>query len=212
MNFSELFNFLYHYEHFKTVGEHLDYDVYVDENDKKVRLMFQHTNGNLDWKTNFTFPKKPYRNQKNHMYVHGGWIKQYKSANDLIMNEYIEVVKKYPDYKCEINGFSMGAALAQIAAEDFYFRTGIKPSVVAFGCPKPFFGKKTRKYVESCIDIENSYLINDCNDIVSKVVPFIGWKHMKDETKVALEKKCFFKLFNAVKFHTNYDKENYENI
>ena len=73
-------------------------------------------------------------------------------------------------------------------------------------------GLSTVTGIESCIDVENSYLINDCNDIVSKVVPFIGWKHMKDETKVALEKKCFFKLFNAVKFHTNYDKENYENI
>lgn len=76
------------------------------------------------------------------MWVAKGWADAYKSANDLIMEKLISVLK--PDYNVEICGWSYGGAVALLAAEDFYFRTKIKPDVITFGAPKPLFGNKTK--------------------------------------------------------------------
>lgn len=85
--------------------------------------MFQESRGVDDWITNFSFPVKPYKNQENKLLFHGGYVEAWKSANDRIMADLIGMSNCNPDYAVEISGWSLGGALAVIAAEDFYFRT-----------------------------------------------------------------------------------------
>lgn len=190
-------------------GADVDWAVKVYDDEKTVRLLFQGSDEVLDWFNNFNFPIKPYKKQKNTMWVASGWANAYKSCNDKIMDAFISKVNEYKDknYKIEICGYSYGGAMAGIAAEDFNFRTNQKAAVITFGSPKAFFGKKTLAYVKGCVESATQYAHN--NDLVTKCIPLYGYR-MIHKNPVG-EKFNFFKMFNVNKYHAIYgDKSLYE--
>lgn len=155
---------------YKKIGEDVDYRIEVNHEEKAVYLMFKGSNSGKDWKMNFSFGEEIYENQQNKLFAHKGFIKAWQSANDTIMNEYMEVCSKNPEYKPIICGHSLGGALSQLAMEDFCFRTSRKPVVITFGSPNVWSKKTDMDYLKGCYESILQYAHN--NDVVTKVPPF----------------------------------------
>lgn len=70
----------------------LDVQYYIDkDNEGNVVIAFQGSNSKLDWKQNFKFWKKPYKNMKVKFRVHSGFLEIWKSCRDEIMNRLEEM-------------------------------------------------------------------------------------------------------------------------
>ena len=182
-----------------TSGLKVDWLVTVDDEEKTVRLLFQESDGKMDWFVNFDFPVKPYKEQENVIWIHRGWAKAWKSCNDEIMSAVIRCIESNKDYSVQVSGWSYGGAMAVIAAEDLHFRTGINPDVVTFGAPNPLFGKKTKCHFIHALGKVTQYA--HVNDIVPCVPPAPYCQVNKIHVGTG---KSFWKLFNPRKYHTGY--------
>lgn len=185
---------------YKTVGDSVDYCIQVL--DDRIRLLFECSNGQRDWVNNFDFPIKPYKHQENTLLYHRGFARAYNSAKDIIMAELIPLMSQHKDKVVEVSGWSHGGALAVIAAEDIYYRTGEEVSLITYGAPKVCYGQKTRKrLIESCffaVQLANN------NDIVPLQPPFLFYCHV-NKIKIGAEDFSLKKLFNPKKYHCIYD-------
>lgn len=193
--FSVLINQVY-----QKAGMDVDYAIRVDEQEKTICLLFQGSSSETDWKNNFRFPKKPYKQAEKTLYYAGGWCDAWKSCNDQIMKELIKLYVICSDWKVLILGYSYGGAMALLAAEDFYFRTHIKPSVITFGAPKPLWGKKTAEYVRGCCNYVKQYA--NVNDVVTYCPPIPGYHRIRTD-KVGKPFKLK-NLFNPWQYHQMY--------
>lgn len=198
------------YEMIKTVdftksGDDIDWTVVTDEGFKHVWLVFEESTTKRDWRNNLKFPVKLYKNQESCIRAASGWGDAWKSCNDLIMEAFIAEVNKHPDFTPAVCGWSYGGAISLLAAEDFYYRTKKKPSVVTFGAPKPLWGKKSQEYVRGCCSVVRQYVhVNDC---VPAMPPLPGYKRLV--TDVCGDKFNLFKwLFKADVYHCLYGDKN----
>jgi len=136
-------------------------------------LVFQPTVSQGDWLHNFEAWVKPYKRQPITWYAHAGFVKLWKSVRD-------EVAKYYKDIH-RIAGYSQGSALAQLAAEDYYFITDKPIDTVCFGPPRVFW--LPEKYV---LDSQrNTKLVMVDNDLVTHI-PFIMWGYLHVGRKIIL--------------------------
>lgn len=195
------------------VGKHkftADYQVRLDFNRKCIQVIMQQTSSKSDWRVNFRFPKKiydrfvdPETGKMIQLKAHGGWVIMYNAIKHDIRNTVRKYLEERPTWNIEIFGWSLGSALAQMAAEDIYFNFNEKPYLYTFGSVKPFYGRKTASYLNKCC--ETCYNFYDCNDIVGYMVPgYFAINHIK----VELDKFSLFKLFKPKTYHTCY-YENY---
>lgn len=199
----ELFGMIKGIEHkkFNTSGDDVNWLVKVNKGTKTVSLIFEESCGSTDWKNNLNFPAKLYKNQQSCIRAARGWGNAYKSCNDIIMSSFIKAVTDNPSYKIEICGWSYGGAMAILAAEDFYFRTHIKPRVITFGAPKPIFGRKSKKYILSCVKEMQQY--SNVNDLVVYMPPLPGYKRLS--TNKVGGRFSLLKLFKPSVYHCIYD-------
>lgn len=191
-------------------GDDVDWAVMVDDTYHYVWLIFQESRGSFtgpDWKNNFRFPAKLYKKQDSCMLVHRGYGDAWKSCNDEVMKAFIKLTESYPDCTPAICGWSYGGAMALLAAEDFFYRTHKRAGVITFGAPKPLFGKKTFKYVRSCVQFV--YQWTHVNDCVPLLPPFLGYRRL--EANYCSSGFCIIKLFRPDIYHQIYgDKDIYE--
>ncbi len=185
----------------------VEYQVRYDAKRNTIQVILQQTASKSDWRANFTFPHKmydkfTYDGKLIQLKVHRGWGDMWLACQDTIRSEVKILLAVYPEAHIEVFGWSLGSALAQLAAEDIYFKFNRKPHLFTYGSVKPFFGKKTYNYVQHCC--EEAYNFYDVNDVVGRMVPFLGWKAIK-HCKVKLDSFCIFRLFNPQKYHTKYD-------
>ena len=90
----------------------------------------------------------------------------------MVRDDIKDLMLKHPGAFVEVFGWSLGSGIAQLAAEDIYFKFGVKPYLYTYGSVKPFFGKQSWKYVSTCC--EKVYNFYDWCDIVGYMVPFLG--------------------------------------
>lgn len=186
----------------------VEYQVRYDVNRNVIQCIFQQTASKSDWRANFTFPHKiydkvTYEGKLIQLKVHRGWGDMWLACQDYVREEVKPLITIHPDAEIEVFGWSLGSAIAQLCAEDLYFKFCKRVHLFTYGSVKPFYGKKTWKYVkQSCKECYNFY---DVNDIVGRMVPFLGWRAM-NHCKVKLDRYCITRLFNPQKYHTNYDK------
>ena len=67
-----------------TVGDGVDY-CFIQE-DKTLYIYFEPSDGKIDWKHNFMFRKKPYKDMKTPYYVHRGFLKCWKTVEDIVID------------------------------------------------------------------------------------------------------------------------------
>lgn len=200
---NELFDLIFDIS-YKNVGDDVDYNVFIKED--KIFLSFQGSRTKRDWQNNFNFPRKIYKRQESCMKVARGWGDSYKSCNDIIMSELIELSDKHPSIPVLIIGHSLGGVMALLAAEDFHFRTGKYANVITFGAPKPLFGLNSKRYVEECCGTVKQYC--HVHDIVPKLPP-LGY-HRVDTTKIGDDTWKIWELFK-IEYHMSYgDPKLYE--
>ena len=218
MNYPELFKHIKETSDWITVGAKLDYKVEVDDENKIVRLLFQESNGFLDWVHNLIYFDIRYRavysDQVSCIKSHVGFAHLYKSGNDQVMEDFIKAVEEHPNYTCVIAGWSQGGAVSQLAAEDFNFRTrtdkndtssGKKAHVVTFGSPKVFANdENTMNYIRSCCASIKE--VAQHNDMVTYMPPFNRFCHLDpDFYRVGKKLNLFFDWFKPTIYHTSYE-------
>ena len=200
MNRQELFKLIKKSEYEK-VGLDVDYLICVVPEEESIYLLFAGSNSDIDWRIDFDFPARPYREQISSLMVHKGFIKAWKSANDVIIEELKDVVLKYPNYEVFIAGWSYGGAMAILAGEDYFYRTCKKARLITYGAPKILSGEKSRKYVASCFKTVEQY--GQYNDIVTYLAHF--YKHIN--IKRCGDKFNLIKMLRNIKYyHCNYHK------
>lgn len=189
---------------YKITGLDVDYQIVFLHEVKQVVLLFKGTDSNTDLKIDLDFPVKVYKRQSSCIKAHGGFVKAWKSANDVIMKEFITACTIDENYTPVICGHSLGGALATLASEDYYFRTGKKANLLTFGCPNVLFGKKSKEYVSSCCDDVRQYAQN--NDLVP-TIPY-GFCQI-NKIKCGRKFNLFEFTFRPMKYHLGYGELEY---
>lgn len=130
-------------------------------------LIFECSSGTSDWLHNFSTWVKPYKRQPVSWYAHAGFVNLWKSVRD-------EVAQYYDKIDC-IAGYSQGSALAQLAAEDYYFTQGKPIQTIGFGSPRVFW--MPGDYIKASQKLTQLVMVQ--NDLVTHV-PFSVWgfKHV----------------------------------
>jgi hypothetical protein len=157
--------------------------------DKTRYIFFQHSNGLVDWKNNFDFPSKAYKDMDIPWRCHRGFLKVWKSIipyidKILLKNEFVS---------CVITGYSHGGALSALCFEYVWYNyPDIRDKIFgfSFGSPKIFYGKKNYDMLK---DRFSKYInVVNSDDIVAKVPPsFLGYKHMGKVLYIGNGRKLF---------------------
>ena len=166
--------------------------------DGEVIIAFLGSNSPVDWKTNFTFWKKPYKDMEVTYYCHGGFLKCWKAIRD----EIEEKVKSLNPTSITVTGHSYGGAISTFCLEDMWYcfpelRDG-KLQGITFGAPRVIGFWNYKKIKERW---ESMTLFANGSDIVT-CVPFcfLGFRHVKKVFHIGdLRRPLDF--FKAEKYH-----------
>ena len=126
----EKFYYIKTYTDWDTVGEDVDYKVYIDHGPKEIVLQFKESDSRTDWKHNFQFLPWPLKLTGNGIklgskgakdkgkivWTTRGYACAYKSTQGKPVQELLEEAAHHLDYKICIRGWSFGSAMAKIAA------------------------------------------------------------------------------------------------
>lgn len=142
-------------------------------------LRFQWSNGAEDWRNNFAFPAKPYRDMENKWRCHGGFLKVWKSIEPYVKAYILDPAVKH----IEIVGYSHGAAIALLCYEYVKFnRPEVDVSGVGFGCPRVVWGRPSETVMKR---FEGFVVVRNGNDIVTHVPPALfGFVHVGELLKI----------------------------
>lgn len=148
---------------------------YYEKRGDWLYIFFEHSNGITDWKNNFDFPAKPYRDMENRWYVHRGFLRVWKSAKIYLKGQILNKSVK----GIVIVGYSHGAALALLCHEFCVFnRPDIADNIYGYGygCPRVVHGYLRRRI---CERFKHFYVIRNCRDIVTHLPPTVfGFRHV----------------------------------
>lgn len=188
----EMFQFICNSENnYKENGDDLDW--LIHEDDDTLYLVFQPSRSASDWVNNFDIGIRMYDHNGVKLYIHRGFARCYRSGNDMVMKEFLPRVEKAKGKKIVITGWSFGGAMSVLAAEDLFFRTGIKADVITFGAPNvaAFWSKATKKALFDSINSLTQYA--RVGDIVPICPPFFS--KLKSPIKIG---KFSFKMFPII--------------
>lgn len=151
-----------------------------------IYLLFEWSDGREDWKSNFNFPAKAYKNGGKTWFAHRGFLAAWKDVRDEIEMRVSEILAIYGFHIAKIRciGYSHGAALAQLCTEDMVYLYGDELDVqgVGFGCPRVVWGivpkaVKTR--------LKAFKVVRNGRDIVTHVPPLVfGFRHISEVVEI----------------------------
>ena len=184
---NELFSLIHRREGYRHIGRQLSYKNHIDHDNHRIFVCFQGSNGLSDWIHNFlAIPDRiqPYRGC--HWWVHKGFARVWRSGNDTVIQEARELWERFrhggpnnTSYELIFCGFSHGAALAQLAAEDYAFRFGGRPRCVCFGSPKLAWRGNAVTHLQRSIDLTN--WINRADVITTVPLRRWGYAHVRED-------------------------------
>lgn len=174
-------------------------------------IMFEASNSNLDWITNFIFFKKriPYNNVKNRkIKVHSGYMDRY-TLNSVRTNILLWLARQSDVNKVVVIGYSMGGGLAPICAVDVAYNFPDK-EVKCIALAGPRVGNEA--FIKSLENRVESVHFTYGNDTVPMLPPkLFGFSHITNR-KIYNKKKwrIHFKDHNKLKLFECIIKENPE--
>lgn len=193
-----------HTRDYKTVGDDIDYKVYVDHEAQEVVLLFQESDSRADWKNNllaFPWPLRLELTYGKHktVWTTYGYAHAYDSANSVPIMDFMQTAAKHPGYKMNIRGWSFGSAMAKIATrhlEAFGFEID---ELTTYGDVKcwvnPFYKAKAKTAREYVTD----------NDFITWLVPFF-WRDHKSKVGPRFKLR---EVFQTEYYHTHYEEYDY---
>jgi len=166
----------------------LSYKNHVDHINRRIFVCFQGSNGLSDWLHNLlAIPSRAVELYRGCGWkVHMGFRRVWRSGNDTVIREARELWERFQSsgpngtpYEPIFCGFSHGAALAQLAAEDYAFRFGGRYRCICFGSPKLAWGNRAVRHLQGTTDLTN--WINRADVITT--VPFRKWgyAHVRED-------------------------------
>lgn len=177
--FAECVNLTYskRYNHVEDAASY-----YMRREGDTLKIFFEKSNGLVDWKHNFYFPAKPYRDMKNRWFCHRGFLKVWKSIEPYIKDDILDPAVK----AIEIVGYSHGGAIAQLCYEYVRFnRPDVLVFGVGFGAPRVFWGFAKKAVKER---FEGFIVVRNGKDLVTHLPPVLfGFRHLGEVVKVG---KC----------------------
>lgn len=153
----------------------------VEQNGSNLDIYFEKSNGATDWKNNFAFIAKPYRDMKNLWFCHRGFLKVWKSIEPHIANLILD-----PKIKTiNIVGYSHGGAIAQLCYEYVKFnRPDVKVTGFGFGAPRVLWGFASKAVKER---FKGFVVVKNGEDIVTKMPPTVfGFRHLCEVLEVGI--------------------------
>ncbi len=150
-----------------TVGDDVDY--YVKKVGGRLEIYFESSNGTRDWITNLRFPSLPYKGMDIKYRVHGGFLKSWKSLEDIMLPIVLDTTIK----EVIIIGYSHGGALAMLCHEFcWYHRPDLRDTTrtYGFGAPRVFNGWVIPKKLKP--RWQNFRVVRNGHDIVTHL-PFL---------------------------------------
>ena len=150
-----------------------------EREDDTLYIYFEKSNGKTDWKNNFDFPAKPYRDMKNKWFAHRGFLRVWKVIEPHLKAEICDLTVK----RIIIGGYSHGAAIAVLCHEYCKFnRPDADIKGFGSGCPRVLWGLM-RKAVKQRFD--GFTVIRNGRDIVTHLPPAIyGFRHIGKMLKI----------------------------
>lgn len=154
-----------------------DYAIEVESN--VLYLLFEWSDGRADWKNNFDFPARPYRDMQDKWYAHRGFLRVWKAMKDEIERKVVALLAtnaKIDTIKCV--GYSHGAALSLLAVEDMSYLYGKYVGVegYGFGCPRVVWGIMPKSLKAR---LKGFTAIRNIPDIVTHLPPaLLGYRHI----------------------------------
>lgn len=152
-----------------------DGDYAIQRDGNTLYLFLEWSNGGSDWRNNFDFPAKPYKDMGIKWYCHRGFLRVWKSIEPYIKSAIMDDTVQ----KIVVIGYSHGAAIAMLAHEYvWYNRPDLRDNIegYGFGAPRCYWGLKIKKSIKE--RWENFHPIRNENDIVTRVPPAVfGFVH-----------------------------------
>ena len=172
-----------------------EYKYEVDGN--TLYIAFKGSTGREDWKQNFSFWIRPYKNMPVKWFAHAGFVRKWKSIEDDILSI---IEKEQPD-NVYIYGFSQGGAIAVLAHEAVIFNYPLLDGLtLTWGAPRVVWAWNYNKIYDrfyGVIRLEKTW------DIVPKLPPWIfGYKHVGVGIKMGHLIRS--DMFNFKKNHMSY--------
>lgn len=160
-----------------------DGDIAFQRKGCTLYILFQWSNGKTDWRNNFDFPAKPYKDMGIPWKCHRGFLKVWKSIEPYVEQRIADPLIR----KIFVVGYSHGAALATLCHEYVWFhRPDLREDGLwgyGFGCPRCYWGFKVKKSLKE--RWKTFYPIRNCNDIVTHVPPkLFGFVHVNKVFKL----------------------------
>lgn len=196
-----------HTTDYKTVGLDVNYKVFVDDEHKEVVLQFQETSSREDWINNFSILPWPLRLSNKIVWTTHGYARAYKSAWSEPLAEFIAESLNHPEYKKAIRGWSLGSAMAKIAARHFVISKANKTDGVildeltTYGDVKCWVNPFTQFYKR--IGVCHEYTTS--NDFVTWLVPL----YSRDRKCKVGPRFSFEEILHTDQYHTRYEEYDY---
>ena len=181
-----------------------DWNVTVDDTEKKIYVFTQFTTSTLDWVFNFLFFFIPQVRRWYIYFTAMGWQTAFNSCKGLMLNKVMKEMNEHPDYKVECVGHSYGGASSVLVGIEIFFQTAVKPNLTTFGAPKPLVFFLTKIISRLFFDEVNQYAHR--SDIVTYLPPFFGYWNIK-VTRIG--KFSIKGLFDPFTYHDCYGNKDY---
>ena len=148
----------------------------------RLYLFFEWSDSATDWKNNFNFPAKPYKDMGKLWFCHRGFLKVWKSIEPYVKDAIMRPTVK----SVTIVGYSHGGAIAALCHEYVWFnRPDLRDKLegYGFGAPRVFWGWYMCKELKD--RWVNFHIIRNINDIVTHMPPVIfGFRHINNVIKI----------------------------
>ncbi len=152
---------------------------FMERENNTLRLLFEWSNGSTDWRNNFDFPAKPYRDMEDKWFAHRGFLRVWKTIEPHLAAAIADKTVS----RIEISGYSHGAAVALLCYEYCkYHRPDIEVEGYGFGAPRVVWGPTSKKVKAR---LEGFVVYRNGNDLVTHLPPvFLGFHHVGPVRKV----------------------------
>ena len=202
-NLTELFNLCNNRRDYTTITpENKKYEVdykFIEEDDT-LYIFFEPSDGNTDWRVNFSYWRKPYKDMAISYRVHGGFLESFKLIDNIIGAKIREVADPEMDEdghwnwkfkKVVIVGYSHGGALAALCHEYvWYNRVDLREGGVvgiSFDGPRVYGGLWVPKALKQ--RWEHFYVFRNHDDIVTHLPPVIFFfRHVGNKIRIGAGK------------------------